>query len=85
MSKNLLPILPAGTSKDFKTGTWQFQKPEIDTEKCVGCGICEKSCPEKSLSINQATKKAEYNPEFCKGCGLCAEQCPKKAIKMIED
>lgn len=83
--KNLLPILPAGTSKNFKTGNWRFQKPKIDTEKCIGCGICEKFCPEKSLSVNPKSKKAEYNPEFCKGCGICAEQCPQKAIKMIEE
>lgn len=84
MSK-LLPIMPAGTSKNFKTGTWKFQKPEIDKEKCIGCGICEKFCPEKSIAVNKETKKAEYNPEFCKGCGICADQCLKKAITMEEE
>lgn len=82
MYKNLLPILLAGTSKDFKTGSWRFQKPKIDTEKCIGCEICEKSCPEASLIVNQKIRKVEYNPEFCKGCGICGEVCPKKAIEM---
>jgi len=77
-----MPILPAGTSKKFKTGSWRFQKPEIDNNVCVKCLQCVNVCPDNSLSLNVKKNKIEINEDFCKGCGICANQCPVKAIKM---
>ena len=57
-------------------------KPKIDTEKCVGCGLCVKSCNFKAITINKKTGKAEINPEKCAGCTMCIAVCPKEAVEI---
>ncbi|PKP54599.1 MAG: pyruvate synthase [Candidatus Altiarchaeales archaeon HGW-Altiarchaeales-3] len=73
-------ITEPGNSKITKTGAWRTFKPIVDNEKCVKCGICEKVCPEGSITIGDT---AEIDYDYCKGCGICANECPKGAIKMI--
>jgi pyruvate ferredoxin oxidoreductase delta subunit len=79
---NLLPIMPAGTSKKFKTGSWRFQKPEINKNVCIKCMQCVNICPDRALSLNKKKNKIEIDENYCKGCGICANECPVKAIKM---
>lgn len=60
-----------------------FNKNAIDTnkfyvtDKCVGCGICEKVC-------NSNTIKVDGKPEWgkkCTQCMACIHHCPAKAIQ----
>lgn len=47
-------------------------------EKCIGCGICEKVCPNKNIVL-----KNGY-PEFrhrCEHCVACIHWCPREAIQ----
>lgn len=53
-------------------------KAVIDTEKCVGCGSCEKIGFCRAITMEN--KKAAVDKELCESCGLCASLCPKKAI-----
>lgn len=79
--------------KSPKTGSWRYMKPEVDKDKCIGCGNCVPFCPEASITVNSAqdsaNKKkntkgvAEIDYDYCKGCGVCAEVCPVKAIKIV--
>lgn len=55
-------------------------RPEIDKEKCNGCGICVEKCKFKALSLKDG--KAEVDPLLCEGCGACEVLCPRGAIKM---
>lgn len=51
----------------------------VDEEKCIGCGICVRSCEFNAIRINER-KKADINPSVCLGCGVCSASCPNDAI-----
>ena len=57
--------------------------PEIDTEKCIGCGRCYVSCYDgahQAISWDEENRKPSCNHNKCVGCHLCALVCPVKAI-----
>jgi ferredoxin len=56
--------------------------PEIDGEKCSGCGKCVEVCPVEAMGLVAAgdprkpkRRKARVNEELCLGCGVCVRQC----------
>jgi len=51
----------------------------IDEEKCDGCGLCAKGCPEGALQMIDG--KARLVSEItCDGLGACIGECPQGAI-----
>ncbi len=56
----------------------------VDTETCIGCGICESLCPYSAIRMKKVgkKKKAETISASCKGCGICASHCPSLSISM---
>lgn len=80
-------IVPPNSSLSNKTGSWRSHRPEIDTDKCIACGICTKICPDGAAYFKKikGQTKAQINYDYCKGCRLCAKECPVKAISIKEE
>lgn len=45
---------------------------------CIGCKICEKSCPKDAIHVNENIAKIDYDK--CINCGICVSKCPTNAI-----
>lgn len=62
-----------------KTTTYK-QKPNIDMEKCIGCGCCATLCPMKNISIQEG-KAISHNQ--CTLCYRCFSHCPTQALTIL--
>jgi len=51
----------------------------IDAEKCNGCGVCKKNCPNGAV---QGKKKQPHRIDggLCNKCGICTSECKFDAI-----
>jgi len=57
--------------------------PEIDEDKCLGCGRCYVSCFDgghQAYTYNEETREISLNKDKCVGCHLCSLVCPVGAI-----
>ena len=57
-------------------------KVSVDASTCVGCGLCEQSCPE--LFEVQGDGIAHVKSQNCGSCNLqeIADSCPVNSIKI---
>jgi len=66
---------------------------ENDQHRCTGCGICEKACPNGTISVlttkdlagRKVLGRYIYRLSQCSLCNLCTESCPFGAIAMARD
>ena len=64
-------------------------KPEINSERCKGCGLCVKACPEAILKLAESFNEQGhhyavcFDPERCTACMSCAIVCPDTAIEIL--
>ncbi len=55
-------------------------RPEVEEEKCIGCGLCITHCPADCITLQD--KIAVIDKETCIGCGECVVACPEEAIRI---
>lgn len=59
------------------------RKSFVDTNFCVSCGTCAKSCPKDAISVYKGLY-AKVDFDKCIGCGKCAKVCPASVITIRE-
>lgn len=69
-------ICPVGTILGFFS-KYSIFKPVVDTEKCNGCGLCEKNC--RCSAIDSKNHKIDYTK--CVTCFNCIEKCHQGAMR----
>ena len=55
---------------------------KVDTENCVKCLTCVRSCPFEVPVWNTAKGEIEINEALCRGCGVCTAVCPRQVIQL---
>jgi pyruvate ferredoxin oxidoreductase delta subunit len=77
-------VTEPGSSSQYQTGSWRLQRPILNKEQCIKCGLCFLFCPEGCI---QQDSDGYFVADlfYCKGCGICASECPRQAITMMEE
>jgi uncharacterized protein (DUF362 family) len=68
------------TASHLLTGKKASNKGPIITDKCIGCGECEKICPKGAVTVVDHLAKVMYSK--CIRCFCCHEICPERAIRL---
>jgi uncharacterized pyridoxamine 5'-phosphate oxidase family protein/NAD-dependent dihydropyrimidine dehydrogenase PreA subunit len=56
------------------------EKGYVITDACIGCGTCQKVCPQQCIDEGIPFR---IKPNNCLHCGNCYEHCPVRAIKQL--
>ena len=56
------------------------QRPQVESAKCVGCGVCGKICPAKAIAMKGG--RPHIDRKKCIRCFCCQEFCPESAMKV---
>ena len=63
------------------------QAVTVDSEQCIGCGTCAKTCKELrvgAIIMNPESKKAEGICHLCDGDPACVKYCPFGALTYVQ-
>jgi len=55
-------------------------RPKLIPNRCVGCGVCFRSCPPKAITMEDHRPRFDFTA--CIRCFCCHELCPEKAIEI---
>lgn len=57
--------------------------PQVNTDKCIGCGQCIKACPAFVFELKEKKAAVVYG-DGCIACGHCWAVCPEEAVVQNE-
>lgn len=77
-------ISEPGTSREYKTGDWRSERPVVNKDQCIKCGVCYIFCPDMAI-VKGPDNYFEADLYYCKGCGICAAECFTGCITMIAE
>lgn len=49
----------------------------VDSDKCIGCGVCEENCPFGAIHVVEGCAVVD---ESCTLCGTCVDECEPQAL-----
>jgi len=55
---------------------------KVDTDYCVKCLTCVRSCPFSVPAFNSEKGVIEIDEALCQGCGVCTAVCPRETIQL---
>ncbi len=58
-------------------------RPELDLDKCTGCGRCAESCPTSAITLEGG--KAVIDTGRCIFCRKCEESCSAEALRLGQE
>ena len=53
--------------------------PAVNTDLCVGCGICANVCPQDNIALTDGKARCGDN---CTQCLACVHFCPQQAVEI---
>ena len=56
----------------------EYDKGFYTDERCKGCGLCERVCPNHNIAMENNRPKWNHH---CHGCNACVAYCPTKAVQ----
>ncbi|MFH0753022.1 MAG: 4Fe-4S dicluster domain-containing protein [Candidatus Omnitrophota bacterium] len=57
-------------------------KVNIEIDKCIYCGICQRKCPTAALVVSKEPKTWTIDRMRCISCNACVDVCPKKCLAL---
>ena len=59
---------------------------DVDHDKCIGCGVCVKICPGRTLELDENKHPVYRDPSriSCFACGACVAICSEQAIELVQ-
>ncbi|NTV29148.1 MAG: 4Fe-4S dicluster domain-containing protein [Candidatus Omnitrophica bacterium] len=57
-------------------------KVNIEINKCIFCGICQRKCPTAAITVTKEPKTWVIDRLRCISCSACVEVCPKKCLAL---
>lgn len=75
----------------------QLKYDSDGNHKCIACGICERNCPNGTISLTtkmvdtpdgkkkRKLDKYQYDLGSCTFCQLCVTSCPQNALEFSND
>jgi len=62
---------------------WSGKTASIDSDKCVGCGICQEYCRFGAIDFRDDLYLVD--DVGCEGCSVCHHMCPVDAVSMNDN
>lgn len=69
-------------SRKGKGDMHEEEKPAVNVDECVGCGVCAENCAHHAITVENT---ACIDSTKCMGCGRCIEMCPQKCIHPMDN